>query len=101
MGQLGSGISRAQIRLLRRLGVRKVVSFFDDDPAGEKAALRLEGRVFHKRGKRLREEYDPELDLRKEFLLYRVNYKDHWPSDPGAMSTKQIRKAVAKAERIT
>ena len=39
VGQFGSSISQRQIRLLRRLGVRELILFYDCDIAGRKAEL--------------------------------------------------------------
>lgn len=102
MAQYGSSISLAQIRLLRRLGVRRVILFFDDDKAGHKATTRALGTLTYttkRNGKKImRSKYVPDYDLRREFLVTRVFYPYDFPNDPGAMSSKQIVQCVDKSE---
>lgn len=97
----GSSISRSQIRLLRQLGVGHVVLFFDNDKAGWAANDLCVGRK-HKfrKGKGAYVEYDPHYDLRRWFLVSQVKYKKGWESDPGALSVKQIKRAVSKARLL-
>lgn len=95
----GSSISPTQVRLLRRLGVGQVVLFFDNDKAGKEARDCCLGIKHHTRkgkdGKKVHvKDYDPRVDLLRWFLVYDVRYRDGWASDPGALSAKQIKKAV-------
>lgn len=93
----GSSLSPAQARLLRRLGVGQVVLFFDNDKAGDKAADGCVGIKHRLRKKKKITEYDPRTDLRRWFLVSRVQYPQSGASDPGDMSGKMIRKMVKKA----
>ncbi|AYQ99265.1 DNA primase [Brevibacterium phage Cantare] len=101
----GSSVSKTQIRLLRRLGITKVILFFDDDSSGHKARLRSSGVKVHKSKTRDGKtydyaEYDKELDLGRDFLMSEVIYEGDMPSDPGGMTSKQIRKAVRNAQPV-
>jgi DNA primase len=98
----GSSLSPTQARLLRRLGVGQVVTFFDNDKAGREASAWCLGQKTKRRkaknGRRYTvQEYDPRVDLRRWFLVSQAGYKAGWKSDPGALSAKQIRKAVTQA----
>lgn len=103
MAVYGSSISPSQIRILRRLGVRKVILFFDNDAAGIKASMGALGVKIHteksrKTGKSFDTwEYDPLTDLTRDFLVEIVVYEDGVPDDPGAMSSVQIADAVEAA----
>jgi DNA primase len=101
----GSSISRSQIRLLRQLGVGHVVLFFDNDKAGWAANDLCVGIKHHSRagrnGERVQsKQYDPHYDLRRWFLVSQVKYQKGWADDPGALTPKQIRKAVSKARLL-
>ncbi len=97
----GSSISESQVRLLRRLGVVRVVLFFDDDPAGEKAANSCLGEHLHmSRGRKVKE-YRPVTDLRRSFVVEKVTYpKAHKGSDPGALDAQTIGLMLQEARRI-
>lgn len=101
LAQYGSSISPMQVRLLRRLGVGQVVLFYDNDRAGEKAVKYAQGIRQHRRRGKTTDEYDPSTDLRREFLVSAVNYTRSMKDDPGANTGRQIRRAVACAERLT
>jgi DNA primase len=96
----GSSISPEQIRLLRRLGVGQVVLFFDNDRAGKQATELCQGRKTRVRKGKKFVRYDPRTDLRRWFLVSQVDYRSGWPSDPGAMTDDQIRRAVKKARLL-
>lgn len=105
MAVYGSSVSKAQIKLLRRLGITNVVLFFDNDDAGVKARLRSSGIKVHsskdRNGKTYKyAEYDPALDLGREFLVTEVQYTKGMPSDPGAMSDDQILEAFDNATPV-
>lgn len=74
LAQYGSSISRGQIKLLLRLGIRRVVLMYDNDAAGHKAV-----EVAH------------EMLDGSGVLIRDVQYDDGDPSDPGEMSGEQIR----------
>lgn len=81
LAQYGSAISEEQVRLLRKLGVYNVTLFYDDDKAGYKAVWKA-------------------LERLDGFRVNVVTYEDKgWPSDPGAMSLRQVRRAVRTALR--
>lgn len=107
MAIYGSSISASQIRILRRLGVRKVILFFDNDKAGYQAMMCALGVKLHneksrKTGKRFETwEYDPMVDLTRDFLVEAVRYTDDVPDDPGAMTDVQILDMIEGAERIS
>jgi DNA primase len=79
VAQYGSSITPEQVVLLHRIGVQSVTLFYDNDPAGFSATIKA-------------------LQMLKEFHVRIVNYPSNWPSDPGAMSTKQIRKCYRSAQ---
>lgn len=90
----GSSISPMQVRLLRRLGVGQIGRFGDRDKAGKKFNDSMVGIKYHRSKKRgIWTEYVPEMDLRRWFLLYDMNYESGWAGDPGALKMKQIKKA--------
>ena len=100
VGQYGSSITATQIRLLRRLGVQHIVLFFDNDEAGKKAKRYALGMRRRKRDGKVVWEYDPTTDLRRDFTVSSVRYRSSWPTDPGAMTGRMIRKAFANAKRV-
>lgn len=106
MAIYGSSLSASQVRVLRRLGVGKVVLMFDDDKAGIKATDSCLGHHTHTEHGRKVEEYKPETDLSREFLVYRTDYGNlgkkspRRPSDPGAMSHDEIDHMLTKARRL-
>lgn len=105
MAVYGSSVSKTQIKLLRRLGITNIVLFFDDDDAGDKARMRSSGIKVHsskdRKGKTYKyAEYDPELDLGREFLVTEVQYLDGMESDPGAMTEDQILDAFDNASPV-
>lgn len=99
MAVYGSSVSRSQVRILRRMGVSRIVLFFDDDAAGKKCTDSALGWHTHKRGrgKKTFTTYDPETDLSREFLVFRAKYGRKMPSDPGAMTKSQIDATLTSA----
>lgn len=81
VAQYGSSLAPEQVVLLRRLGIAKVVLFFDDDKAGHKAT-------------------ETAISLLRDFLVYRVSYGKRDPSDPGAMNEETINSRIDDAELI-
>lgn len=73
LAQYGSSLSRGQVDLLKRIGVRRVVLMYDNDTAGIKAT-----QTAH-------EMLDGHAILVKD-----VQYPDGFPSDPGGMNTTQV-----------
>lgn len=106
MAVYGSSISPTQIRILRRLGIRKVILFFDNDKAGYKATIGALGIKIHteksKAGKAYETwEYDPMIDLSRDFLVDAVRYVDNFGDDPGEMDDAQIKHVVTNAKRVS
>ncbi len=81
VAQYGSSLSPEQVVLLRRLGVSKVVLFFDNDKAGHKAT-------------------ETAIPLLRDFLIYQIEYKKRDASDPGAMNSATIKKRIDDADLI-
>lgn len=72
MAIYGSSISEVQIMLLRRLGIRKITLFFDNDKAGGRIVRQCCGwkySEFNDTWKRARE-----LDLRRSFVIEKVDW---------------------------
>jgi DNA primase len=96
----GSSMSLDQMKLLMRLGITRLVLFYDNDRAGKKALDRTTGWVTRKVRKQGREqevrEYVPYLDARTHFICSAAEYGPG-PKDPGAMTTPLIRNAVENA----
>lgn len=78
LAQYGSSINPAQVRLLARLGVNHVTLFYDDDKAGWAAT-------------------DIAMEALREFYVDVVMYRPSDKSDPGAMTSKQIRSRIEHA----
>lgn len=98
----GSSLSPTQARLLRRLGVGQVVLFFDNDKAGREATAWCQGQKTKRRktkdGRKFTvQEYDPRVDLRRWFLVHHAEYRPGWAKDPGALTKKQIKRAINDA----
>lgn len=74
LAQFGSSLSNGQVRLLKRLGVRRVVLMYDNDAAGIKATAGAH------------EVLDGHAVLVKD-----VQYPDGFPADPGGMDKDQVR----------
>lgn len=100
MAVYGSSLSATQVRILRRLGVQKVILFFDNDGPGHKATESCLGYKTHRRGYKGRvqtvTEYDPAADLTREFLVYVAEYRPG-QFDPGDMSPSELDEAIANA----
>lgn len=97
----GSSVSSKQIAALKELGIKNVVLFFDNDKAGKECESGCLGFKKRKRGADTKITYDRDHDLTRSFLLYRTRYPRDFPSDPGDMSTKQIRHMVRRAKRYS
>lgn len=100
LGLHGSSISAEQVRVLRRLGIRKIILFPDDDEAGDGMASTCMGWKKRERKGIVKWERDPMLDLRREFIVQRVWYPPGFPSDPGAMNTDQITQMLRNARSV-
>lgn len=81
VAQYGSSMSKEQAVILRRLGVSRVVLFYDNDKAGQQA-----------------NEYA--VDLLRDFLVSVVRYDDKDAKDPGGMDDKTIAKKIEGAMSI-
>lgn len=95
MAILGSSISHEQFDLLRKLGVRHVTTFFDNDTAGKRATRSAYGYKTHIRHGQLVLDYNASLDLRTEFTVDSVKYKRGMKKDPAACTELQIKLALA------
>jgi DNA primase len=73
---LGSGLTREQVKLLHRLGIEDVTLFFDNDAAGFKMSMSAMGL------------------LSRQFDLYGADYGYLGKTDPGSMTTSQIRSCI-------
>lgn len=81
VAQYGSSLSLEQVVLLRRLGIAKVVLFFDNDKAGHKAT-------------------ETAMPLLRDFLTYQIRYRRSDFTDPGAMDEETIKARIDAAELI-
>lgn len=93
MAIYGSRISVEQVRMLKRLGIVKVVLAFDNDEGGHQAYRSCRGWVEKKRGNTSKWEYHEELDLRRDFLVEAVVWpktRKYLNADPGGLSPKDL-----------
>ncbi|MGB4951034.1 MAG: toprim domain-containing protein [Rhizobiaceae bacterium] len=105
----GSSLSRAQALLLRRLDVRQVYLFFDNDAAGRKAGDSCLGFKHNVRNGKKITKYVPEIDLRIDFDVRRVTYRDvrvraiggGLADDPGEMYGEGIETMLRNATKVT
>jgi DNA primase len=99
LGQLGSSISREQIRLLLRMGIREVILGYDNDEAGRKAFKKALGFSSHLRGGKMVTDYDEAYDLRKHFFVRRFEWEpsDH---DPGSCSTDDLHTLIENSRKV-
>jgi len=80
LGQFGSSLSLDQVNLLRRIGVKKVVLFYDNDPAGVDATRRA-------------------LEVLTDFLVAVVEY-DTDAKDPGELDAVTIMRMINEAKLV-
>lgn len=80
---MGSRLSRDQVTILLKYGVTEVILFLDDDTPGFKAAMSAYGR------------------LHRKFEVSAAVYPQVRATDPGDLSSRQIRQAVARAVNMT
>lgn len=102
LAQYMSYLSPNQIRILRRLGVVKVVLFYDNDKAGRKAYYQALGWTYDPTKKRPadRWKYNPETDLRRFFVVAHAKYPSRKIKDPGMMQDQDICRAVCDARYV-
>lgn len=81
VAQYGSSISTEQVVLLRRLGINRVVLFYDNDNAGRDATLHAVRQL-------------------RDFMIYVVKYRDDDPKDPGGMNPLTINERIDGAKLI-
>lgn len=81
VAQYGSSLSSQQAVILRRLGIARVVLFFDNDRAGKQAT-------------------DHAVELLRDFFVSVVTYDDRDPKDPGGMTPEMIAAKVENAMPI-
>lgn len=94
LGQYGSSLNPAQVTILRKLGLREVVLFYDNDKAGRKAARQAQGIKHRLDNNRLVQFYDPDTDLTRDFWVSVAPYKGLHRRDPGGLRIDEIRYAV-------
>ncbi len=100
-GQYGAMISHEQVRLIARMGFRRIVLFYDDDLAGHEAVQRSKGWIAHTgTGRNKKYSYDAALDLRRDFLVSEVHYDPGTTSDPGAMDSTEVASMIVAARRV-
>jgi DNA primase len=75
---MGSGLSKAQRRLLYRSSVNEITLFFDNDKPGFQMAMSALGM------------------LRRNMRIYAAFYHEDDPNDPGAMTMKQVKRAISR-----
>lgn len=101
LAQFMSYISPEQVRILRKLGIVKVVLFYDNDKAGIKAYRQALGWSYDPtKPKGWRWEYNPETDLRRFFIVARALYPSKKIKDPGMMSDHDIDRSIRSARTI-
>lgn len=100
MAIYGSSISAEQVDIIRKMGIKKVVTFFDNDKAGKECTQSVTGFKVKKRGSVERMVYNKETDMRKRFLMYRAIYPRGYPSDPGDMTESQIEVCIENAKPL-
>lgn len=100
VAQYGSQISPEQVRLIRRMGFGQVVLFYDNDAAGKHADAAARGQKQHLRNNKTVIEYDPALDLTRDFLVSRADYTGINSKDPGGMDDYDIMAAVVGATPV-
>ena len=72
MAIYGSSISDVQIRLLQRLGIRKVTLFFDNDKAGSRIVRQCCGWKYSELNDTWKKVRD--LDIRRKFVVEKVDW---------------------------
>lgn len=93
----GAMISSQHVRILRQMGVQKVIYFGDGDKAGQESKLRAHG-YWKKMDGTYR--YKKETDLSQHFLMFHVT--DHLGfKDAGEMSDRDIVKVMNTQEIYT
>jgi len=103
MAQYGSSLSREQVVLLRRLGIKRVTLFYDNDEAGLHAnhiALATPDKGCDKCRNHLKHPRDTMFPLLNDFLVSVVQYKMNDPKDPGAMGRRIIVRRIDEARLI-
>jgi DNA primase len=96
LAQYGSTINPEQIRVLLRLGVHRVVLFYDNDGPGRDALSWAKGWKKHKD----KWEYDARVDLTRHFIVESVSYRGVRGSDPGSLTSSQIRSLIDNASPV-
>ena len=105
----GSSISTQQIRILKRLGIVRIVLMFDDDKAGRECEDTALGWHSSKRGGDVQWKYDPITDLRRDFVVDKCDWRrtnlvddlGNRITDPGAMTSEQVRAMLQAPRRVT
>jgi 5S rRNA maturation endonuclease (ribonuclease M5) len=97
IAQYGSYLTEEQIRLLRRMGVVRVILMYDNDRGGKLATHYAMGFTTDKDGVR---HYEPEHDVRKFALVKVASYKTITSKDPGSMSDQEIVRSIGAARSL-
>lgn len=81
VAQFGSTLAKEQVDLLRKMGVWKIVLFYDHDKAGVKARKQA-------------------VEVLRDFMVYTVRYKKSDGKDPGEMPSALVAERILDARRI-
>jgi hypothetical protein len=82
------------------MGFTEVVLFFDNDDAGRRATQRCLGNFTHKTHGKYLTEYNPRLDMRRDFLVSVAKYRRGMKGDPAANNGIDIALAITDAQPV-
>jgi DNA primase len=99
VAQYGSKLTANQIKLLREFGITTVVCCYDNDQAGEDAFEYACGKRVVLRDGRAHTLYIPENDLRRFFIVKKVEYTVS-VKDPGEMTDADLSSMIAAAPYV-
>jgi DNA primase len=100
VAQFGSHMTAEQLKILRRMGVVTVILFYDNDPPGRKMVRSAHGWTTRSINGSDRAVYDPQHDLRRSFIVKKVDYSGVRAKDPGAMMDSDVNRLVLAAEIV-
>lgn len=100
LAQFGSHLTSEQLKILRRMGVVTVILFYDNDREGRKMVQAANGWTKRISNGQIQAVYDPQQDLRRSFLVKRVNYAGVKAKDPGAMADVDIHQLVFSSTTV-
>lgn len=100
MAQYGSNLTGSQIKLVRQMGFVSIILFYDNDAAGYKVSGSALGWTTKEANGKKIVTYDPEHDLRRSFVVKRVQYQNVSATDPGGMSDDDINRLASDAKLV-